>query len=120
MMYIVITFFFLLIFRERQTLEGSTASSLGIDGHGEEIARMSAALETLGTTARNLTAQHAAAERYVADLRNERRAALQNQLSEAADAVKAKKATVDALRAQLTSQQISIRVRISWCSTVLF
>ncbi|VDL59168.1 unnamed protein product [Hymenolepis diminuta] len=95
--------------KERQTLEGSTASSLGIDGHGEEIARMSAALETLGATARNLTAQHAAAERYVADLRNERRAALQNQLSEAADAVKAKKATVDALRAQLTSQQISIR-----------
>ncbi|KAM3173021.1 hypothetical protein ACTXT7_013354 [Hymenolepis weldensis] len=95
--------------KERQTLEGSTASSLGIDSHGEEIARMSAALETLGTTARNLTAQHAAAERYVADLRNERRTALRNQLSEATDAVKAKKATVNALRAQLTSQQISIR-----------
>nr|CDS33583.1 epidermal growth factor receptor substrate [Hymenolepis microstoma] len=95
--------------KERQSLECSTASSLGIDGHGEEIARMSAALETLGATARSLTAQHAAAERYVADLRNERRAALRNQLSEATDAVRAKKATVDALRAQLTSQQISIR-----------
>ncbi|KAM7536548.1 hypothetical protein Aperf_G00000088156 [Anoplocephala perfoliata] len=98
--------------KEHQTLEGTTGSSFGVGGgggHEEEIARMSAALETLGSTARNLTAQHAAAERYVADLRNERRATLRNQLTEAADAVKAKKAAVDTLRAQLASQQMSIR-----------
>lgn len=96
--------------REHQSLEGTTGSSLGVEGHEEEITRMSAALETLGSTARNLTAQHAAAERYVSDLRNERRATLRNQLTEVADAVKVKKAAVDTLRAQLTSQQKSIRV----------
>lgn len=74
-----------------------------------ELSSMTEAAETLAQTARTLTAQRALAERYVAD-RSERRVALRLQLTEVSEAVKERKATVETLRSQVASQQISIRV----------
>lgn len=100
-----------LLYRERQTLEAQCASLSASEAEAESsLAATVAAADTLAQTARNLVTQRSLAERYVSD-RSDTRAALRQQLTEVSNAVKTRKATVETLRSQVASQQITIRVR---------